>query len=153
MRLDHAEFLAIAGRLRANKQEERFMRKIIGSIVIVGMMYGAMAVPAVAQDKTQTVTLAKVDVVALTAGHRASKIIGGTVVNAAGDKVGTVDDIIIGSDGKGVYAILSVGGFLGVDTKLVAVDYTSLQISADKIELSGASKDSLEQLPAFTYAQ
>lgn len=129
------------------------MKRIIASALVAGLTFGVMTPPLLAQDKTQVVPLEKVDLVALSTGHRASKITGGTVINDAGDKVGTIDDVIIGSKGNGAYAILSVGGFLGVDSKLVAVDYDSLQVSPDKIVLPGATKDTLQQLPTFSYDQ
>jgi hypothetical protein len=50
------------------------------------------------------------------------------------------------------YAILSVGGFLGMGTHLVAVPFDSLQISSKQVTLLNATKDSLLALPEFKYA-
>jgi hypothetical protein len=49
------------------------------------------------------------------------------------------------------YAILSVGGFLGMGDKLVAIPMNMLQIVPDKIVLAGGTKDALKQLPEFKY--
>ena len=105
-----------------------------------------------AQGTQQTVQLAKVDVLKVSGGFRASKIIGETIVNEANETVGKVDDIIIGTDGKSPYAVLSVGGFLGVGSKLVAVPYEQLNIDEHRMLLPGASKDALKSLPEFKYA-
>ena len=108
-------------------------------------------VPVYAQGAPQTVQLAKVDVVKTATGYRASKIIGGTVVNDANETVGKVDDIIIGTD-KMPYAVLSVGGFLGVGNKLVVLPYNSLSTNGSKLTMPGATKEALKALPEFKYA-
>ncbi len=108
-------------------------------------------VPVYAQGAPQTVQLAKVDVVKTATGYRASKIIGGTVVNDANETVGKVDDIIIGTD-KMPYAVLSVGGFLGVGNKLVVLPYDSLSTNGSKLTMPGATKEALKALPEFKYA-
>ena len=106
-----------------------------------------------AQGTPQTLNVLKVDVVKVATGFRATKIIGETVVNDANETVGKVDDLIIVPDGKVPVLILSVGGFLGVGTKLVAVPYESLKMQDKKLLLTGATKDTLKTLPEFKYAK
>lgn len=87
-------------------------------------------------------------------GRRASKVIGSTVYGGDGnDSIGSVDDIIIPRDGGNPVAVLSVGGFLGIGAKLVAVPYERLQHDADRDRwmLPGATKESLTALPTFAY--
>ena len=105
-----------------------------------------------AQGTPQTVQLIKVDVIKISTGYRASKIIGSSVVNEAGDTVGKVDQIIIGPDGKAPFVVLSVGGFLGVGDRLIALPYEQMRTDGKKIMLPGATKDSLKALPEFKYA-
>jgi hypothetical protein len=50
------------------------------------------------------------------------------------------------------YLVLSVGGFLGMGTHLVAVPFSSIQIVDKQIRLPGATRDSLKALPEFKYA-
>jgi hypothetical protein len=110
-------------------------------------------VPVVlAQGTPQTVQLVKVDVVKVSTGYRASKVLGASVVNEAGDIVGKIDEIIVGSDGKAPFVVLSVGGFLGVGDKLVVLPYEQMRTDGKKIMLPGATKDSLKALPEFKYA-
>jgi hypothetical protein len=54
----------------------------------------------------------KVDVQKLSAGYRASKVIGA---------LGKIDDLLVSTDGKAPYAVLSIGGFLGMDTHSIIV--------------------------------
>lgn len=105
-----------------------------------------------AQGAPQTVQLMKVDVLKISTGYRASKVIGSSVVNEAGDTVGKVDEIIVGPDGKAPFVVLSVGGFLGMGDKLIALPYEQMKTDGKKIVLPGATKDSLKALPEFKYA-
>ncbi len=85
-------------------------------------------------------------------GVRASKMIGANVYNDQNQQVGTVDDIILDHDNKAVLAVISVGGFLGVGGKLVAVGYTQLhEDNTGKVILPAATKDALNKMPSFTY--
>ena len=105
-----------------------------------------------AQGTPQTIELAKVDVKTLAAGYRASKVIGSSVVNDANETIGKIDDILISSDGKQPYAVLSIGGFLGMGSHLVVVPYDSLTFANKKVTLPGGSKEGLKMLPEFKYA-
>ena len=64
------------------------------------------------------------------------------------------DDLLVTRDGKEPYAVLSIGGFLGLGTHMVVVRYDSLKFAPDnKIVLPGGSKDGLKMLPAFQYSK
>ena len=107
--------------------------------------------PAHAQLNPQTVTLMKVDPQTLATGYRSSKMVGSSVSNENNETVGTIDDLIITEGGQAPYAILSVGGFLGLGTKYVALPFTSLKIVDKKVVLPGGTKDALQGLPDFKY--
>jgi hypothetical protein len=108
---------------------------------------------AIAADVTpQTVEITKVDVQKLQAGYRASKVIGSTVINDANETIGKVDDLLVSPDGKQPFAVLSVGGFLGVGSHYVVVPYANLKVNDKKLMLPGASKEGLRMLPEFKYA-
>src|SRR5580765_18175 len=94
----------------------------------------AMATPTLADDLTpQTAKTVTVDVTKINNGYRASKIIGSNVVNSSNEKIGTVDDLLVGRDDSVFYAIVSVGGFLGMGEKLVAVPFDTLKIGTDSL--------------------
>jgi sporulation protein YlmC with PRC-barrel domain len=82
------------------------------------------------------------------------KLLGKTVYNEKDEKIGTVEDLIITSDNKSVsYAIVSVGGFLGMGDHDVAIPARQLKENQGKIVLAGASKEALKSMPKFEYAK
>ena len=123
------------------------IRILAGAAVLAASLNGQ----AFSQGAPQTVTLMKVDPASLATGYRTSKVVGSTVVNEANETVGTIDDLIVTPTHNVPFAVLSVGGFLGVGSKYVVVPFSSLQIKGKQIVLPGATKDSLTALPAFKY--
>ena len=108
---------------------------------------------AYAQGAPQAVTEKRTDVVQLASGYRASKLTGVSVYNRNKDSIGTLDDLIVAPGAeRTTYAILSVGGFLGMGKHLVAVPFNDLQIENRRVVLPDATKQSLETLPEFKYA-
>jgi hypothetical protein len=93
--------------------------------------------------------------VKLQGGSRISKLIGSAVYNDQNEKIGSLDDLIMKDGDRIVIGVVSVGGFLGMGNKLVAVPYDQLHLEADKdqtkITMPGASKDALNAIPTFTY--
>ena len=73
------------------------------------------------------------------------------MVNDADQTVGKIDDLLVSGDGK-PYVVLSVGGFLGLGSRLVVVPYESLKFIDNKTSLPGGTKDGLMMLPEFKYA-
>lgn len=123
--------------------------RLLAGVAVLAMST-ATTIPGFAQGQPQTIM--KVDVRQVSTGFRATKIIGADVRNTTNDSIGKVDDIIISSDGKAPYAILSVGGFLGMGSRLIAVPYESLRLVENKVVLPGATKEELKGLPEFKYA-
>jgi hypothetical protein len=111
----------------------------------------ALSGPAFSQGSPQTVTLMKVDPASLATGYRTSKVVGSTVFNDANETVGTIDDLIVTPADKVPFAVLSVGGFLGIGSKYVVVPFSSLLVKDKRMVLPGASKESLKALPEFKY--
>lgn len=81
----------------------------------------------------------------------ADELIGKDVVNAKGDNVGEIEDIVVDPSSKAMYAIVSVGGFLGMGDKDVAMSFDQLRLGADDaiLMMSEQSEDQLKQLPAY----
>jgi sporulation protein YlmC with PRC-barrel domain len=89
---------------------------------------------------------------AIAVGNRASKLIGAPVYNEQGEKIGNVDDLIISPDHSVSFAIVSIGGFLGLASRLVAIPVEQLREEKDRLVLPGATKEALVKLPEFKYA-
>lgn len=85
---------------------------------------------------------------------RASKLMDKEVRNPQDEEIGNVDDLIVTEDGQ-VRVIISVGGFLGLGERLVAVPYDELQPGPEGEEYLtySASREELEQEPEFKYDQ
>jgi sporulation protein YlmC with PRC-barrel domain len=127
---------------------KRSIALLVGAAVIVAALSG----PALSQGTPQTLSIMKVDPQSLATGYRTSKVVGSTVVNEANETVGTIDDLIVTPSEKVPFAVLSVGGFLGMGNKYVVVPYSALQVRDKKMVLPGATKESLKALPEFKYA-
>jgi hypothetical protein len=129
------------------------MNKAIIFVTAAMIALVPLAGRAQAQGAPQTVELVKLDVVKLAAGYRASKVIGSSVINDTKDTIGTIDDLLVSPDGKQPYAVLSIGGFLGMGTHMVIVPYEKLTFTDKAVILSGGSKEGLKMLPEFKYAK
>jgi sporulation protein YlmC with PRC-barrel domain len=129
----------------------RVARRPSGWMIWTALAVALAAGPALPQAGVQ---LIKVDLSVVAKGYRMSKLVGTTVINDKNEKIGTIDDVVADKDKKQLsFAVLQVGGFLGLGGQLVVVPYDSLVIdeTGQKITLPGASKDELKKLSAFNY--
>jgi sporulation protein YlmC with PRC-barrel domain len=81
---------------------------------------------------------------------RADQLIGMTVYNDQGEKVGTVHDIILDKDGKASGVVLNVGGVLGIGAKAVGLTWKEIDVKPDQqaVQIS-YSKEQLKAAPDF----
>ncbi len=82
----------------------------------------------------------------------ASAVIGAGVRDATGQKIGAVEDLVIGPERRVEQFVLSVGGFLGLGDKLVGLPVSAFQTRGEGLVLAGATKEMLEAAPAFDRA-
>lgn len=95
---------------------------------------------------------AKAPVVQLAKEFRSTEIIGGVVYNQAEERLGVINDVIIGPDGQVTAVILARGGFLGIGQRDIAVLYSSLQLQRDDGRVRFVLKtepEILDQLPSY----
>ena len=122
--------------------------------VFTSLVIAAGAVDAVAQTAGSMISVSTIELRELATGWSAKKqILGKGVYNDAGDKVGDINDLIVTPDKAVSYAIVGVGGFLGVGEHEIAVPVGQLKQQEGKIVLSGATKDALKAAPKFEYAK
>jgi sporulation protein YlmC with PRC-barrel domain len=62
---------------------------------------------------------------------RGSKLTGIDVYGADNQKIGDIDEVLVGKDGKIQAVVVGVGGFLGIGEKDVAIPYDQVQWMAD----------------------
>jgi putative membrane protein len=80
------------------------------------------------------------------------EVLGAPVVNGNGDEVGEIQDVVVKD--KAYYAVLSVGGFLGIGDKDVAIPLDDLKLGEDEAYLMSAqTEEQLEELPAYEATQ
>jgi sporulation protein YlmC with PRC-barrel domain len=84
-------------------------------------------------------------------GLSSTSIVDNDVVNARGENLGHIEDLMIDLDrGCIAYAVLSFGGVLGIGDKLFAVPWNSLKL--DTIEerfILDVPRERLENAPGF----
>jgi hypothetical protein len=76
------------------------------------------------------------------------------VYNRAGEKIGTIKDLLVGPDGRIQAAVLGVGQFLGIGEKNIGVPLSALQIERrdDGTHFTvDVAKEVLQTAPAFDY--
>jgi sporulation protein YlmC with PRC-barrel domain len=84
---------------------------------------------------------------------RASELNGRNVETPTGEKLGDIKQVVLDpSNGRVNYVAVSVGGFLGIGDRIVAVPWEAIKIVHDgeKVKLTlNATKDMLEKAPEF----
>jgi sporulation protein YlmC with PRC-barrel domain len=80
-------------------------------------------------------------------------VLGKAVYNDKNEKIGHVDDVVLSPDRKASFAVIGTGGFVGLGKHDVAIPFSQLQPSGNKLMLPGATKDALKALPEFQYAR
>jgi len=115
----------------------------------------AMPLGAQAQVAGSTVVgAAAVELRDVTVGLSARRqVLGQAVYNGNNERIGLVDDIVISPARDVSYAIIGVGGFLGVARHDVAVPVSQIDFVDGRFVLAGATKDALKAMPSFEYAR
>ena len=122
-------------------------------VAIVSLVIAAGAADSAAQTAGSTL-ISKEQLREVSTGWSAKKqILGKDVYNEAGEKVGDINDLIVAPSRAFAYAIVGVGGFLGMGEHNVAVPVSKLKQQMGKIVLSGATKEALKAAPKFEYAK
>ena len=91
-----------------------------------------------------------------TSAIRASKVIGTTVKDSAGERLGKVEDVVLDKQSNSIlFGVMSFGGVLGMGEKYhpvpwAALDYDASEnayvINLTKEQLKAAPADSIEEL-------
>lgn len=80
----------------------------------------------------------------------ADSLIGKDVVNASGEAIGEVSDILLEQDGRVVGLVVSSGGVLGVGGNKVGVPWQKVSYTAESDEVRlDMTKEQLAQAPKF----
>ncbi len=117
----------------------------------------ALAAPTIARAQVAGSTLigvAAAELREVTLGWSAKRqVLGQAVYNDKSEPIGAIDDVVIASDKAVSYAIIGVGGFLGVGRHDVVIPVSQLKLVDGKFVLNGATKEALRAMPPFEYAR
>jgi hypothetical protein len=125
---------------------------IVAAIAVLSSAGASFSQQPVAGATTLAISVAELRNVA-TGWSAKRQIIGQSVYNDQGEKIGAVDDVIVAPDKSLSYAIIGAGGFLGVVKHDVAVPVDRFTLDQGKLVLPGATKDALKAAPPFEYAR
>jgi sporulation protein YlmC with PRC-barrel domain len=82
-------------------------------------------------------------------GYSAEELIGKNLVDAKGDKLGDIDDLLVTADNNVDKVLVSVGGFIGFGERRVALEIDKLSVTEDNVFTADISKDQLEAMPEY----
>ena len=81
------------------------------------------------------------------------KMMGKDVYGADGNKLGSIDDIILDPQtGKAQLAVIERGGVLGIGGKSIGLDYTLLGMEGDRLVAKQVTEDQAKAMPEFQYS-
>ena len=132
--------------------KKNFSSLAFATLTVVGAL--GLAGPGAAQvaGGTTTVDTNTTELTRLALGWSVKKtLLGKTIYNDAGKKVGKVEDLIISPDKNLSYVIVGAGGFVGIGRHDVAIPVTQIQDRAGKLVMPGATQDMIKAMPQFVY--
>jgi sporulation protein YlmC with PRC-barrel domain len=130
------------------------IRKLLATTALVTLLTGAVyaqeaTTPAAPATEAPAAPVVKAD------GFLATNLIGETVYNGTGDdaeNIGSVNDVVIGSNGSIESVVIGVGGFLGIGEKNVTINYGDIkwaEKNGDRWIVVNATKDQLQAQAEF----
>ncbi len=87
-----------------------------------------------------------------TAQVQGNKLIGADVKGSSNEKIGDVTEVLVSTDGKVNAIVVSVGGFLGMGDRRVALPWEQLRFSSEGnnlVVMAAATKESLKEMPEY----
>lgn len=122
-------------------------------IAVIGLTALATAGVAYAENTTdmgrsQALTALPTNAVTITNWYKQN------VYDRSDSKIGEINDLLVSENGKIEALILSVGGFIGINEKDVAVPFTavsSTEKNGRRYLTMNATQDSLKSAPGFKY--
>lgn len=130
------------------------MKKIIlaNLICMAAAIGGVQTASAQIAGGSTTVGVTLTEATQLAAGWSVKKtLLGKTVYNDAGEKIGKLEDLIIAPEKNVSYVIVGAGGFVGIGRHDVAIPVAQVQEKEGRLVIVGASKSALKAMPAFEY--
>ncbi len=131
------------------------MKKIPNLVVLALLASLAASAPSFAQVAGQTTSVGVLvtESTQVASGWSVKKtLLGKTVYNELGVKVGKVEDLIVAPSNSVSYVIVGAGGFVGIGRHDVAIPVSQIQERGGKLVMAGATKDGIKAMAPFDYA-
>ena len=80
---------------------------------------------------------------------RVDQLVGKSVYNGAGERVGEIDEIVVNRNNRATAAVVGVGGFLGVGEKKVVVPFDSMRMQGDRIVVANLTKEGVNSMQSY----
>jgi sporulation protein YlmC with PRC-barrel domain len=81
-------------------------------------------------------------------GNAPNEYMNKEVYSRTGEQLGTIKDVLVGPDHKMTAVIINVGRYLGIGDKEVAVPFSALEVSGQRMVID-TTKDALQAAPTF----
>jgi sporulation protein YlmC with PRC-barrel domain len=116
---------------------------VAGSLLLASAAYAAENSTTAPSDKAGASTSEKASMTdeSFKGDWRASKVVGLNVYNAQNENVGSINDLLTDKSGNIKAAVISVGGFLGMGARLVAVPFDKMKFSTEPVAYTGVSSN------------
>jgi sporulation protein YlmC with PRC-barrel domain len=110
---------------------------------VTAAMAGSMLLASAAFAAEDTMKAApstgSVSSVSYNGNWRTSKVVGLNVYNEQNENVGSINDLLMDKSGNVKAAVISVGGFLGMGSRYVAIAFDKIKFSDQPVAYTGAS--------------
>jgi sporulation protein YlmC with PRC-barrel domain len=119
------------------------MAGVAGSLLLASAAYAAENSTSATSDKTgmSQGSGSSATEMSYKGDWRASKVVGLNVYNAQNENVGSINDLLVDKGGNIKAAVISVGGFLGMGARLVAVPFDKMKFSSEPVAYTGVSSN------------
>jgi sporulation protein YlmC with PRC-barrel domain len=112
---------------------------LVGSLLLVSAAFAAEESPATTNRTSAAPAAASESSSSFQGDWRASKVAGLSVYNDSNESIGSINDLLMDKSGSVKAAVISVGGFLGVGARLVAVPFDKIKFMTEPVAYTGAS--------------
>jgi len=126
------------------------MRGCLHAAAAVGFGLIALFGPSASAEEASTATPDNDTYTTVLDDRRVQPILGKEVRSTNGENMGHIVNVIVDRSGRPRAAIIDFGGFLGVGSRKVVVDWSALQFEADDEPVRlGLTRDQLKAAPEY----
>jgi sporulation protein YlmC with PRC-barrel domain len=112
---------------------------IAGSLLLASAAFAQDKMAPAASPAPAPATQSSASSTSFQGDWRASKVVGLNVYNEKNENVGSINDLLMEKSGAIKAAVISVGGFLGMGAKLVAVPFDKVKFSTEPVAYTGTA--------------